>query len=71
MVRLSGGTFVHRVKGDRKRYGEMISSKKKVVRGTEFNWDTTRPSVSHFRGEVGGFELMLELMLMYANLDLG
>ena len=27
------------------------------------------PSVSHLRGEAGGFEVMLELMLLYPGLD--
>ena len=47
----------------------MVSRKKTVVGATDFNWDSMPPSVSHLRGEVGGFEVMLELMLMYPVLD--
>ena len=57
-------------KGDQKRYGEVISRKKTVVGATNFNWDSMPPSVSHLRGEIGGFEVMLELMLVYPNLEL-
>jgi hypothetical protein len=57
-------------KGDQKRYGEVVSRKKTVVGATDFNWDSMPPSVSHLRGEIGGFEVMLELMLVYPNLEL-
>lgn len=37
---------------------------------TGFNWDSILPSVSHLWGEFGGFEVMLEWMLMYPNLNI-
>ena len=57
-------------KGDKKRYGEVVSRKKTVVGASAFNWESMPPSVAHqVTGEVGGFEVMLELMLLYPNLE--
>lgn len=44
--------------------------KKTVVGASTFNCDSMPLSVSHLRGEVGGFEVMLEVMLVYPNLNI-
>lgn len=45
----------------------MVSCRTKVVGATEVNWDSMPPPVSHWRGEVGGYEVMLVLMLLYPD----
>ena len=46
------------------------AKKRYIVGATDFNWDSMPPPVSHLTGEIGGFEVMLELMLLYPNLEL-
>ena len=45
-------------------------AKKTVIGVSDFGWDSIPPSVSHLKGEAGGFEVMLELMLLYPSLGL-
>ena len=55
-------------KGDQKRHGEVVSSEKTVVGASGFNWNSMPPSISILKGEAGGSEVMLELMMLYPSL---
>ena len=55
-------------KGDQKRYGEVVSSEKTVVGASGSNWNSMPPSISILKGEAGGSEVMLELMMLYPSL---
>lgn len=56
--------------GDQKRYGGVVSRKQTVVGPTSFKWDRNPPFVKLSKGERGGFEVMLELVLVCRNLNL-
>ena len=49
--------------------GEVVSGKKTVVGARGFSWNDLPPPVSRMMGEAGGFEVKLELMLLYPSLN--
>lgn len=48
---------------------ELVARKKEVIGASYFNWESIPQSVSLLKGEAGGFEVMLEVMLLPSDLD--
>ena len=58
-------------KAGQKRCENVVSRKQTMVGGSGLNLNSMPPCFSTLKGEAGGGEVMLDLMMLYPRLDVG